>query len=239
MTSEAPKYVGKGVYTIRDAIDLTGLTYSKVRHWIRGDKRTGRFGRDESGPIIELQHGLVDRVYLLGFLDLVELLMIKRFHEEGISIQAIRLMHENAKLEFERQDHPFAFQSLYYTAGRDIIMKVADKTGDNILVNLRNRNIELKEITSQFLKNIDFSEGEESISLRWWPIGRDNHVVIDPNRSFGHPVISQNGISTLVLANAVKSEGSIKKAASWYNVDEELVETAYNYERDKTKRIAA
>ncbi|HEX03934.1 MAG TPA: hypothetical protein ENH10_02105, partial [Bacteroidetes bacterium] len=116
--------LGKGVYSIQDAMAFSGLSFARVRHWIRGDKRSGKFGRKENSPIICLQHGIINGVYTLGFLDLVELLMISKINEEGISVRAIRSMHDNAQNWLEKS-HPFAYYKIY-TAGIDLIIKLSD-----------------------------------------------------------------------------------------------------------------
>ena len=45
-------------------------------------------------------------------------------------------------------------------------------------------------------------------------------MVLDPARSFGQPIAAQSGVPTIVLFDAVKSEGSIKAAARVYEVSE-------------------
>lgn len=231
------KYIGKGVYSISDAQRFTRISRPKIRHWVRGDLRTGDYGRNSVPPIISPQYEKIDDKYALGFLDLIELLVINRLKEKDFTIPLIRIMHENGKKQL-KHSHPFAFLELY-TAGHDLIANIPDEEVGDMLVSLRNNNVNLKEIVSIYLENIDFSDVKPSISLRWWPIGRENGIVLDPKRSFGQPIVSERGVPTYILASAVKAEGSPEKTANLYKVSLEHVKKAFEYEVEYTQRVSA
>jgi uncharacterized protein (DUF433 family) len=57
---------------------------------------------------------------------------------------------------------------------------------------------------------LDYSEYDEL--LRWFPLGKNRRVVVDPGRSFGRP-ISLEGVPTAVLASALKAEKSAEDVA--------------------------
>jgi uncharacterized protein (DUF433 family) len=67
---------------------------------------------------------------------------------------------------------------------------------------------------------------------RWWPMGREQPVIIDPKRNFGQPTLFSEGIPTSVLAKSVKAnEGSVEEVAGWYEISPELVKAAIRYEQ--------
>lgn len=229
------KYLGKGIYTIPDAVKLTGITWPRVRNWIRGDLRNPAGSRTPMPPIVDTLHGKVGGIYTLSFLDLVEILMVKEFRKVGVSVRAIRMAHEKAGDVF-RTSHPFALQK-FWTDGRQILADIGIQTKDPALLNLKRDQYELRGVTQMFLKTIDTSES--GVTMRWWPMEKSKRVVLDPARSFGQPIVEEEGVQTIILAHAVKAEKSIPRAADWYMVNPEAVENAYEYETTYTKRLAA
>jgi hypothetical protein len=47
---------------------------------------------------------------------------------------------------------------------------------------------------------------------RWWPLGKQRSVVLDPQRSFGAPIASGSGIPTATLVLAAERHGYVVKA---------------------------
>ena len=68
---------------------------------------------------------------------------------------------------------------------------------------------------------------------RWWPLGEGHSVVIDPERSFGAPIVHREGVQTLILAQAALAENSIETAADRYDVDPIAVAEAVEYELNR------
>lgn len=235
MSREDFKYVGCGIYTISEAARFTGVSWARVRHWIRGDLRSPHGERAPMPPIVDMKFGKIGGIYSLSFLDLIEILMVEEFRRQGVSVRSIRMAHERAKEVFNCS-HPFALRK-FWTDGRQILAQIGNQTLDAGLLNLRQNQYELPRVTQMFLRSIDTSETD--LSLRWWPMERSKHVVLDPARNFGQPIVTDEGIPTIILANAVRAEGSIERAAEWYKVNPEAVSNAYDFETSYTRRLAA
>jgi uncharacterized protein (DUF433 family) len=60
-------------------------------------------------------------------------------------------------------------------------------------------------------------------------------VVLDPNRQFGQPIVTQFGVATEVLYLAVKSGDSEEAVAEWFEVDRQAIRDAIEFE----ERLAA
>jgi uncharacterized protein (DUF433 family) len=75
---------------------------------------------------------------------------------------------------------------------------------------------------------LDFNDLKEP--ARWWPIGKDRAVVIDPRRSFGAPIVKTAGIPTKILNSAVNAEKSMEFVAKWYGVELNEVKDAVQFE---------
>ena len=219
-------YTGKGVYTIGDIAAFTGAKNNNIRNWIQ---------RNGSRGLIKSEYGLVENVYGLSFLDLVEIMTINEFRRRGVSLQTVRKAYNHVRTFFN-SDRPFTIKT-FLTDGRGVWVEINYEERDPHLLDILSSQYELKRISENFLDTIDFSEN--GISERWWPMNRDHPIVIDPRRSFGQPIVSDEGVPTLVLAHTAKAEGSARKAAHWYGVSLESAECAYEYETKITLRVAA
>jgi uncharacterized protein (DUF433 family) len=105
--------IGTGIYTSREVSHLTGLSPSRVARWVSGYAfRTGSTIR-QSGPLIgrDSDHGPS-----LTFLDLIEVLFVKAFLEQGVSMRTIRAAAGKA-IELFETHHPFAVKIDYDVAG--------------------------------------------------------------------------------------------------------------------------
>jgi uncharacterized protein (DUF433 family) len=76
---------------------------------------------------------------------------------------------------------------------------------------------------------IEFSNRD--MPMRWRPLGRRTHVVIDPARSFGQPIVSAGSVPTAVLADAVAAEGSVAKVARLFRLSPQSVDAALRFEQ--------
>ena len=73
------------------------------------------------------------------------------------------------------------------------------------------------------LKDLEF---DADVVARWFPLGHNQSIVIDPTRSFGRPISAASGVATEVLANAAKVEKSVERAAAVYEVSVSAVRDA-------------
>src|SRR3546814_15214732 len=53
---------------------------------------------------------------------------------------------------------------------------------------------------------------------RWWLLHGKKTLVADPERSFGQPIVAEHGISSAILAQAMKVEGPAEKVARLYEI---------------------
>ena len=236
MDKDKYKYIGKGIYTLSEASQLTNVSWARIRHWIRGDLRKPDGNRLPQFPIIKSDIGKIDGIYSLSFLDLLEILTMDAIRKAGVSPRSIRLIHKNA-CDIFNCTHPFALHK-FWTNGKSAWTDICEETHEEALLELKHKQFELPNVTKLFLESVDLSSDDGS-PLRWWPMNRNNDVVIDPGRGFGQPIVNREGVPTIILANAVIAENSVMKAARWYNVSIDSVESAYKYEREITKRLAA
>jgi uncharacterized protein (DUF433 family) len=70
----------------------------------------------------------------------------------------------------------------------------------------------------------------ESGAKRWWLVPSRKTLVLDPERSFGQPIIAESGLLTARAAEDVKAEGSIEKVARLYELPVRAIRDAVEFE---------
>lgn len=217
-------YIGRGLYSIREACRLSGVPEARIRRWLHGYFFLHQGERRFSSPVVERPR--VNDDDPVFFADLLEIRFLDAFREYGVSWSAIRIAAARAR-RLLHLSHPFSSRK-FMTDGRTILARIADRTVDEMLIDLvRNQYEFSKVITPMLYAGIDFSEFETPV--RWWPLGRKRRVVIDPTRSFGAPIVVE-GVRTDVLAMGARAERAQWRAAEWYGVETQSVRDAVRFE---------
>ena len=216
-----------GIYTIPEASRLTRVSTSRIRRWMKGyDFKTARKERHHSEPVWTGQLPKIDDQIAVGFRDLMEIRFVDAFIRAGVSWQTMREAHRAAKAKLGT-DHPFCTHK-FETDGREILLEQAQASGDSCLIDITNDQREFKRIVTPFLKELDFVD--QSVS-RWWPLGKQHLVVVDPARNLGQPIVTRSGVPTRVLVNSFKANAdSIESVARWFEVAPEEVRDAVEFE---------
>lgn len=215
-----------GIYTIPEASRLTRVSASRIRRWMKGYDFKTKKERHHSNPVWTGQLPRIDDQVAVGFKDLMEIRFVDEFIRLGVSWKTMRLAHQAAKTKLGT-DHPFCTHK-FETDGREILLQQAQASGDDCLIDITNDQRQFKRIVTPFLKELDFSD--QSVS-RWWPLGKQHLVVVDPARNLGQPTVTHSGVPTRVLANSVKAnQGSIESVAHWFEITPAEVRDAVVYE---------
>jgi len=224
-------YFNTGIYTVRDASHLTGVSTGRVRRWLRGYRYRSRKKAYASPPLWHGQWEPIEHNLALGFLDLIEIRFVDAFLKAGVSWATLREARQRAEEMFQ-VSHPFC-TNRFMTDGREIFVELHRETGEPSVIEIVTRQHVFADIIKPFLKELEFAEG--SGVVRWWPLGEGRNVVLDPTRNFGRPIVAGHGVPTEVLAKAAEVTGSVTEVARWYEVPEREIEDAMEFER----RLAA
>ncbi len=224
-------YFNTGIYTVRDASHLTGVSTGRVRRWLRGYRYRSRKKAYASPPLWRGQWEPIEHSLALGFLDLIEIRFVDAFLKAGVSWTTLREARQRAEEMFQ-VSHPFC-TNRFMTDGREIFVELHRETGEPSLIEIVKRQHVFAQIIKPFLKELEFADG--SGLVRWWPLGEKRNVVLDPTRNFGRPIVDRHGVPTEVLAKAAEATGSVLEVARWYEVPEREIEDAMEFEQ----RLAA
>jgi uncharacterized protein (DUF433 family) len=219
-------YLNVGIYSVAEASKLAGVSRERIRRWLQGYRSNLR--KKNYAPLWPGQLPRIDNKLALGFLDLIEVKWVDAFLDRGVSWAMIHKAREKAGKLYPHVSHPFCTRQ-FVTDGRQIFIELHDETGEGSLLEIATDQQVFAQITRPFLQQFDFKDG--ALPERWWPLGKDGHVVVDPRKNFGQPTIFKEGVPTQTLARSFKANGSIEEVARWYEISPKSVREAVDYEQ--------
>lgn len=145
------------------------------------------------------------------------------------------MVHTEARQEF-RTSHPFTLKRFEHD-GRTIIERLrAD--GEERLVDRYTTQQLMRAVMLPLVRKLRYEDLTEE-ACRYYPLGPDRGVVLDPRRSFGEATTVRRGVPTRVLLDAIEAGESRPAVERWYRVDREELDAALEYERALRARMAA
>lgn len=228
MTAAPAKVIGVGIYSVPEASRLARVSAPRIHRWLRGYSFRSRGRPRRSPPVWRAEHGNGDLGIVVGFRDLLEVRFVNAFRNEGVSWRTLRsAAARGARLL--RTSHPFCMNR-FMTDGREIFIEILKHQEDKepALLEISKSQVAFRSFCLPYLRDVDF---KDQLPQRWWPMGKNHSVVVDPGRALGKPIVEQEGVPTRVLAKAVSVEKSIRRVASWYEVAMEAVGDAVEFEK--------
>jgi uncharacterized protein (DUF433 family) len=224
-------FLGVGVYDVSRAAKLAEVPAARARAWIRGYRRPAQ----DSGQPVRGKPLLGSRLSdatddpLVTFADLVEMRFVRHFRSSGFSwkrilahlpeLQRVVLhQHQSGRLTFE-SDGVTIFARTVAQDSRDDGIQLDDR--QLVMMQLLERSFreELRFTTDGTIEG-------------WQPRPQYPHVLIDPNRQFGEPIV-EPGVPTSVLAeDLVRFGGDAERVGRRYAVNPEAVIDAHRFETD-------
>lgn len=226
MTAAHPSnLLGKGIYTVPDAARLSHVSARRIRYWLKGlpseemiETDDRRLWQGEIRPI--------DDKLALGFLDLQEVRFIDAFLKTGVSWRLLRAAHAAARKRYQ-VEHPFCTRR-FVTDGSQIIEELGGE-GETVAYEevIQGQRV-FRQVIQPLLCELEFA-GDAQI-IRWWPLGTDRAVVLDPHRQFGQPIAARAGVATEILYTAHQAGQSAEEIADWYELEVPAVRDAIEFE---------
>lgn len=226
--------LGVGIYSIPEVARLTGVPARTVSRWVKGYRYDYRGEQRSSKPVWTHQLPVIEGTVALGFRDLIEVRVVHAMREAGVGWKTIRRAQDHAR-EILQTPNPFA-SGKFKTDGRRIFTYVGTETGERSLIDLSQSQYAFRRFLEPYLVDVEFNDKAEA--SRWWPLGSRRSVLLDPERSFGQPIVRQ-GVPTAILAAAAKAEGSPEAVADWYELPLRAVRDAVEFEQRLHTKPAA
>jgi uncharacterized protein (DUF433 family) len=217
--------LGIGFYTVADAARLLRTPSLNIRRWLGGYRFRLNGKTINMLPLWTPELPALDEHLELGFRDLVELRFVIAFTKAGMGLKAIRHCLDYAR-EIVNDERPFSTRK-FRTDGRTIFFDRMQGSHDAEILDVKKRQYVFKRAIARTFKDLDI---EQDVVTRWRPFEGKSSIVVDPSRAFGQAIMSEFGIPTAVLADAVDAEGSLERVSALYDVPAIAVRDAVKFE---------
>src|SRR5690554_3886386 len=172
MTFEDNLKIGAGVYTVPEISKILRLPYNKVHRWVR------TYWEKEFGEVYTHEYSWeVAGSRAFNFHAFVEFYVMMEMSEAGVKPQKILKAHGELN-EMYQTSFPFALKevlgniqtdgkTIYFNTGKGVVSLNGTKQFNLQFINL-------------FFKKLDFDNN--SLAKRFWPLGKDKSILMDPER---------------------------------------------------------
>lgn len=211
------------LYNYAEADRLAGVPRSTSNRWVKGyNYRNDRGQRVmqpsmTAGPEGRTEGGV-------SFFDLISIKAIDGLRKRGFGARKIRDVVRYCQDELG-VDYPFVTLR-FKTGRREIYMHAGDGRLLEVLGGQQGAQA-WDQILDPFLKDLDY---HNDFAHRWWPLGKDELVMVDPGYGFGLPVIVGSGLRTELVAERRDAGDPPQVIAYDFGLTPEQVESALRLE---------
>lgn len=211
--------IARPLYSFPETDRLAKVTPGTSRRWLRGYSFWYGSERREMPPITPTE-GSRDAA---SFIDLMEVAAIGELIKTGFSLRRIRKINEYCRLYLRRprplvtEEFKVAGEDIFVAQSFDVLVNVGYDAGMQAWF----------EILDPFLEDVDY---ENDLVRRWWPLGKNHMVVVDPDYGFGLPVIAGTGVRTEIIAERARAGDSTEEITYDFGVTERQIEDALQWE---------
>ncbi len=212
----------RALYTVGEAAKHAGTNPSTVKLWLCGDESRGippLFTERRCEPQTELW---------LCFLELVEVIVARRFREHHVSVDQLRQAREYARKTW-RVEYPLAECHLHLLGGR-----VVDKHRGAIDVEWPAAQPPLPEFAAYATEVFEYDtlgnpNQDAAWATRFYPAGIDGPLMVDPRFAGGAVTFQNRGVTLETIVSRWRSKESIAFIASDFSLTETDVEAALQF----------
>ncbi|NQY00449.1 MAG: DUF433 domain-containing protein [Flavobacteriaceae bacterium] len=208
--------IGKGIYTVSDLALILKMPKSRARYWVN------TYLRGDLPKITNFRYNFSpEEGVFITFNSLLELHVFEQLRQKGHSKKKILEAYTTISKLYNTK-YPFTIKDIV-TAGDLILLN----QGGQLISANPSFQLHLKEVLIPYLEKIEFDK--EGKAKRFFPSGKANSVVINPNVQFGSPVIKGTRINVLNLVEDYHAVDSIKTLAKIYNLKEQEINDAIEF----------
>ena len=211
--------INNGIYTVPEVSKILRLPYQKVSYWIN------KYWDNELGKAFEGKYSWsIENTRAVSFHTLIEFYVFYHLSEVGVKPRDVLKAHIELSKLFDTP-FPFAMKNILEnirTTGKRIFLE--SEEGIFSLDGIRQFNL---DFIRMFFKNLEFDN--DLVATRFWPLGKERSILIDPRRQFGHPVLGITNIYPETIFNLFKAGEPIEFLAFTYELDPRIIKDAIEY----------
>lgn len=214
--------VKRPLYSFAEADRIVRVTPGTSRRWLKGYHFWYGEQRHEMPPVTP-DLGEQESV---AFVDLMEVATVSALRKRRFSFKRIRQINAYCRLYLQEprplvtQKFKVAGQDIFLDADFDVLVDVGREAG----------MLAWREVLEPFLENVEY---ENELARRWWPLGRERTVVVDPDHGFGLPVVEGTGVRTEIIAERHRAGDSTDEIAYDFDVTPKQINDALRWEMPK------
>jgi uncharacterized protein (DUF433 family) len=184
-------------YTFGEAARIIGRQAGTLRRWGLGHDRLYRGQPRHDPPLISIDGSITDDdVPPLSFLNLIELRFLASWRH-SITLPSIRAALDYAAVQLEAKRPLLDLD--FKLHGRELFVKYETE----IISATRGGQIAWTEAVDALLASLDYDENEQT-AYRWWPLGREQPVLLDMRVNGGRPTTAETGVRTISIATRLR-----------------------------------
>lgn len=204
---------GQGFYTATDASVILDIPYSKVGYWFRKYVK----GEFEAHSNFRYYYDS-EKVTAVNFHTLIEIYVFDFFRQNKIPTKNIILAHQELSKQLKTH-YPFCRTEFLLSSGKDILYQA----GNAIFEAKPGFQQAISEYVIPYSKKIEF---KDCIAAKYYPLGKDRSIVVNPNNQFGSPIIEGTNIKVTTLLSLFKGGENIKFISEMFELNERQVSDA-------------
>ncbi len=214
-------------YGPAEAARYLRLPAATLRSWLLGRAYPKGGAQATFHPLIRPAQG---QPLLLSFFNLIEAHVLRALRtEHGVAIAELRkaIAYAERKLDIDRL---LLSPELRTHAGQVFLDRYVE------LINLSaSGQLALRKVFEEHLRRVEWDEWK--FPVRLYPYvdagqrSAERSIAIDPQVSFGRPVVVRTGVSTAAIADRIDAGESVDTLADDYDLTREEIEQAVLYSR--------
>jgi uncharacterized protein (DUF433 family) len=213
-------------YSLAEGARYLKLAPATLRSWMLGRQYPTASGSRRFQPLISPAS---PQPPLLSFWNLIEAHVLRSLRtEHGVSVEALRKALDYSERHLD-VDRLLLRKELRTEAGQVFLERYGQ------LINLSaSGQLAMRHLFDEHLKRIEW--GVWDFPIRLYPFfSAESHalerpIAIDPQISFGRPVVLRKGISTSAIAERIDAKENVADLAADYGLSPEEIEQAVLYE---------
>jgi uncharacterized protein (DUF433 family) len=160
----------------------------------------------------------------VSFLQLAEIVVVGRVRHRRVKLERLRRAHSFARERFGLE-YPFASLRLK-TDGIHVLHQFEEsEPGPSLVLDLYGQ-LTLPEPVVKVIETFDF---EQELAARWFPLGKDVPIVIDPCYGAGRPTIPNRRLTIETIHKRWLAGQSFQFIAEDFDLEPVVVEDALRY----------
>jgi len=212
----ATPQIGHGIYTAADASRILKIPYPKANYWFNYYAK-----QKLSNTTDYIYHFEVKNIIAVNFLTLIEMYVFYALKEKGVRTSKIIEAH-TAMSDLLQTAYPFAKEDIYVN-NKSLLFG----SDDQLITADKNLQIVIVQVLKTFISKVHFND--DRVAKKFYPLGKEKCVVVNPENQFGQPVIDGTNILAETIYNLSRGGDSHEYIAKLYDITANQVSDAIEF----------